>query len=260
METEVNTNRKINYKILIGVIVALLLLGLGFYLYYYYPQIIPGMASLSPELNEDVNMLIIGLDDTDSVAWGKINPDSIVLIKLQPKEDKVKVINLELEEEINYDQEPNDEDMNTLVSKVSEITSTDINYYFSLSYQGFENMVDNLDGIEIELEESLKISDLELDLVASKNTLSGKEALNYVRWYDYRTDKTERLVRQQQVLKAIIDEAYTAKTLLDLPQLFQTTVDTYKMVNTNINYTLITEIVEYLKDNQNIKIDYEIIK
>lgn len=243
-------------SIYIAIAIALLLLAIGFYLYYFYPQIIPGMASSS--LKQDLKVLIVGLDDTESVLKGEIAADSLILAELFTNSNELKLTNIVIEER-SFGEEIDESELKNLTKDVAELTSTELNYYFALSYQGFINLVDNVGGVKIERDEPLKISDLDLDLKKGTNSLTGQEALNYARWYDYRKDRKMRVDRQQQIISALLDKALKGKTLLDIPQLFSTTVDTFNSVETNLEYTLISDIIQHIMNNQKPTVSYDSI-
>lgn len=357
-----NNNRKNFSKMWVAIIIAIIFLLIGFYLYYFYPKLIPGMASINeniieenerpgeiageetkevvkeetktlpnlikedansteevikeeteriteilkkdtkredttssdkpvkeedkalisgikkgitnlaqtikegvsnivnPDLKEDVNILIIGLDDLESVTRGEIAADALVLAKLHPEDKKLDLINIITKDKVlNLDMNNKEEELIDLLDKMGKITSTEIDYYFTISYQGFTNLVDNLDGIEIALKEDLKVPGLNLDLKAGRNTLSGAEALSYSRWLDYTKDERDRIRRQQQIISAMIKKAFFDKSIFDLPELFKTTVDTFKMVNTNIEYNMITKIIAFFNNATELEINYNII-
>lgn len=357
-----NNNRKNYSKMWVAIIIAIIFLLIGFYLYYFYPKLIPGMASINeniieenersgeiageetkevvkeetktlpksikedansteevikeeteriteilkkdtkrgdttssdkpvkeedkalisgikegitnlaqtikegvsnvvnPDLKEDVNILIIGLDDLESVTRGEIAADALVLVKLHPEDKKLDLINIITKDKVlNLDMNNKEEELIDLLDKMGKITSTEIDYYFTISYQGFTNLVDNLDGIEIALKEDLKVPGLNLDLKAGRNTLSGAEALSYSRWLDYTKDERDRIRRQQQIISAMIKKAFFDKTIFDLPELFKTTVDAFKMVNTNIEYNMITKIIASFNNATELEINYNII-
>lgn len=257
---ESENSKKSISKIWIVVILAMILLLTGFYFYYFYPEVIPGMASRSLLTKGPINILVVGLDDIESVEKGRISADSLVLCKIDESAGKINLTNIiPAEKEIIISEVSQKEDIEALVKKVEVIADQDIEYYITLSYSAFTNMVDNLDGIEINLEEKIKVSDLELDLKVGANELDGVQALNYSRWYDYRKDENDRIQRQQQIMKAIIEKAFKNKSILDMPQLFKTTLDTYKMVNTNIELTLIRDLARFMNDLDEIEINYHII-
>lgn len=242
-----------NKKILIGILIALILLIVGFYLYYFYPQAIPGMAGLSPALKEDINVLAIGLDDLESVTLGEIEVDSMVLFKFQAEKKNLELINIPIKG-IEYSEGTVDE----LINEVYELTGIKPSYYITVSYQGFENLVDSIDGISIELDKPLSIPDLDLELKAGLNQLSGHEALNYARWYDYKKDEIDRIKRQQQVIAAIMEKIKGDQILGNIPQIFSTTVHALKSVDTNIDIDLVKDIVEFVKEKNELNINYSI--
>ncbi|HLV08703.1 MAG TPA: LCP family protein [Halanaerobiales bacterium] len=250
-----NSSKKGNYKLYIAIGIALIILAIGFYLYYCYPELIPGMAST--ELKEDVSLLVIGLDDEESVEKGETNIDALVLFELKPEENQLKIINV-ISDKRSFDSEVDEEEIGSLIADIGEISSTEIKKHLTISYQGFVDLIDNLGGIDITLEEELRIPDLELELEEGANVLTGYEALNYCRWYDYTKNERDRIERQQQVLEAIIQKVYSSANLLDIPQLFETTVDTYKTVNTNIDYSLVADIISYFNDNEDLEYNYSI--
>ncbi len=251
-----NPKKDSKKKLLIAVIIAILLLIIGFYLYYFYPQIVPGLASTS--LKEDVHVLVIGIDDLESVNKGEISADTVILAELLVENNEIKLTNIVVED-CSFGETVEQEEIEDLMSLAGDIVSIDLNYYFALSYQGFINLIDNLGGIVITREEELNVPDLGLSLKEGNNQLSGEEALNYARWYDYTKDEEDRIKRQQEILSAIIDKVLVNKSLKDIPQLFTTAVDTLKTVDTNVEYTTVTNIINHLMNNENQKISYNIV-
>lgn len=252
-----NDNKKRdNKKFYIAVVVALVLLALGFYLYYFYSKNIPGLASTS--LKEDVNVLIIGIDDLESVSKGELAADTILLAQILVENNEIILTNIIIEDK-SFGETVEQTKIDELMAKVGDIVSIDLDYYFTISYQGFVNIVDNLDGIVITREDELNVPDLNLSLKQGNNLLTGEETLNYARWYDYTKDEKDRIQRQQEIISAIIDKVLVDKNLKDIPQLFATTVDTFKSVETNIEYTMVTNIINYLMKNEEQKITYDII-
>ncbi|MFW5980101.1 MAG: LCP family protein [Halanaerobiales bacterium] len=242
----------------IGIIIALILLLGGFYLYYFYPQLIPGMAGTSPEIEEDVHILLIGRDDEGSVEEGEIDSDSIMLATIKAESNKL--LFRAIPSDTKYEDDPikkiSPED---LPDTVEELTGIKAEYYFSLSYDGFKKVINELGGIKIELEDDLQIPDLGLDLKKGENILSGKEALNYVRWYDYEKNEIDRLNRHQQVIESILDKVLARETLTDIPQLYSTIIESYKSVETNMDKDLVDDLIELAREKEEIELEYEII-
>lgn len=242
--------------IYIAIGIALLLLALGFYLYHFYPQIIPGMARIS--LEKDLHVLVIGLDDIESEENSGVFVDALVMAELNAENKEVKFTNI-IQDEVKLSEEFTDDDLHLFMSEVNEVTDTELNYYFTISYKGFITLVDNLNGVDIELDDKLRVPDLDLDLEAGNNVLSGKEALNYARWYDYRKDELDRVNRQQKVIGALMGEVLKERTLIEIPELFTTIVDTFRAVKTNLSYSIITEVVDFTLRNRDIDVSFDML-
>jgi polyisoprenyl-teichoic acid--peptidoglycan teichoic acid transferase len=213
-----------------------------------------------PTLKEDINILVVGFDDAESVTEGKISADALVLVKLHPQNQKLELSNIIINERrFVFNEDFDKKEINSLLYEIEGVTLTKIDYYFSLSYQGFIKLIDNLGGIEIMVQNDLKVPALDLDLKTGKHILNGQTALSYSRWFNWRKDEKDRISRQQQVISAMINKAYYDKSILDLPQLFRTTIDAVKMVKTDLEYSLITRIFTFLKKTDELEVSYRII-
>src|SRR5690554_6774459 len=241
-------------KIYIAIGVAILLLAIGFYLYYFYPQVIPGLASTS--LKQDVYILIVGLDDRESVVEGEVSADALVLAQLFVDNKEIKISNILIEETPTFGEKIDEENITAFLDDIGELASVELNYYFTISYQGFIDLIDKLGGITITREEELNVPDLDLALTQGNNSLSGEEALNYARFFDYTKDEQDRAKRQQEIISAIIDKSLQEATLINVPQMFNTAIATYNSIQTNLEYSLVVDLIEFLMKNREISINY----
>ena len=246
-------------KMWIGIIVAFVLLLGGFYLYYFYPQIIPGFAGKNPGFEDDVNILLVGLDDRDSVQKGEIEADSIMLATLKGNGKKIviKAIPSDMKVENKKLKEYN---VKNMPDKMKEITNVKPDYYVSMSYEGFQEIINQLGGINVTLEEQMRIPELGLDLKKGENILAGQEALNYARWYNYTDDEKDRMERHKKIIESLIDKVFQKRTLLDFSKLYSTVVETYKSVETNMDQDLVARIINYAKEREDIEVVYNILE
>lgn len=247
-----------NTKKWIGILAAIVLLLLGFYLYYFYPQFISGMAGKNPTINRDVNILLFGLDDMNSVKEGEIQADSIAVINYSSEEKILKITALSPEMNLNGKKLKN-YSAEVALNDFSELNDIKLDYYFSINYNGFIKVIDELGGIKINVAEKMEIPDLGLNLEKGDNLLSGREALNYARWYGYDDNKVDRIKRQQFLMEAIIKKVFNRETMFDISKLYSTIVESYKMVDTNMDPKLVSNLVKFAQNNSNIKIEYNII-
>lgn len=247
-------NKKTKWIILIAIFI---LLFSGIYLYNFFPQLIPGLAVDNFEIKRDINILVLGLDDRESVAKDSIENDAIIMSQYKNESNIIELNSISPEIEIDGKKLKKYEPA-TVRKKVGDFLDIKEDYYFVISYEGFIKFIDEIGGVPITIDEKMEIPDLDLDLKKGENILSGKEALNYIRWYNYDQDKIDRLQRQEKLIKAVRDKIITKNYLTDLPQLYSTIVESYKMVDSNMDQRLISDLVKLIQKNEKINIKYEI--
>jgi LCP family protein required for cell wall assembly len=103
-----------------------------------------------------------------------------------------------------------------LVQTVEQNTRLRIDGYMEIGFGGFVNVIEALGGIRMCLPRAIKDRDSHLDLPKGCQTLSGTEALGYVRMRkaDPRGD-FGRVERQREMLAAVADKAASPATVLN---------------------------------------------
>ena len=101
-----------------------------------------------------------------------------------------------------------------MVATVESMTGVTIDHYAEINFDGFLTMVDALDGVEVCLSRATKDKKSGLDLPAGRQTVSGAQALAYVRarYIDPSAD-IGRMKRQQKFVGAMAKKALSADTL-----------------------------------------------
>ncbi|RQD74338.1 MAG: LytR family transcriptional regulator [Candidatus Syntrophonatronum acetioxidans] len=104
---------------------------------------------------------------------------------------------------------------------LEDFLDIEVDRYIVTNLAGFENLVDILGGVEMEVEKRMQYyaSDVTIDLYPGVQRLDGDKALQYVRFRADAAGDLGRMERQQKFVKAFIDEAYQMKTIWKLPQL-----------------------------------------
>lgn len=205
------------------------------------------------DFSQDLNILFVGLDDEESVALGTIEADSIMLAKLRPEIDKLQLKHID-EDTIYKGQLLRDYHNGDIQLAVEEITENEIDYYVYVNYQGFEKVIDELGGVQITLEEEVKVPGLGLNLKAGDNLLSGKEALNFVRWRE--SDSLARFERQKLLINSVVTKLKSNNILFNVKELYSTIVESYNSIETDINPVLAAEIFNYLRDNDQLELEF----
>lgn len=99
-----------------------------------------------------------------------------------------------------------------LVRTVADLSGLAIGGYLAVDFLGFRDIVDTVGGVEVCLEAAIRDPFAGVDLPAGCQTLSGREALGYVRTRKIDND-LQRIQRQQRFLRALAGEVLAPATL-----------------------------------------------
>jgi LCP family protein required for cell wall assembly len=93
---------------------------------------------------------------------------------------------------------------------ISEITGARIDRHLEINFQGFEHLVDLLDGIEVNVTQPVRYLSKDglpiAEINPGKQVLSGEQALLYVRYLDQKGE-ADRFARQRLIFQAIFAKA-----------------------------------------------------
>lgn len=191
---------------------------------------------LQGEEDGRVNILLLGKAGKDYP--GQNLTDTIIVASIDTKERKTALISLprdfyakipdtntstKLNAFYFYGKNENDP-FRVIRSAVSEITGLPIHYAIALDYDGFIKTIDALGGINVTVERDFydpsypgpNYSFEPFELKKGFHTLNGTIALKYVRErHDDPQGDFGRSARQQQVIQAIKNKAFTIKTFLN---------------------------------------------
>lgn len=108
------------------------------------------------------------------------------------------------------------------VRTVEKLTGIRVDHHVVVDFQGFEKMVDALDGVEVCLREPVNDEAARLELPAGRVTLDGEQALGYVRARKSLGDgsDTDRMERQQHFLGALVNKVQSNDVLLNPVKLY----------------------------------------
>lgn len=99
---------------------------------------------------------------------------------------------------------------------------TGADHHVVVDFEGFKEMVDALDGVEVCLRKPVDDKDAKLKLPAGRVTLDGEQALGYVRARKSLGDgsDTDRMDRQQRFLGALVSKVQSNDVLLNPVKLY----------------------------------------
>ena len=101
-----------------------------------------------------------------------------------------------------------------LVKTVERLTGIVVDRYVQVDFDGFQTIVNRLDGVEVCLTAPAKEKDSGIDLQAGRQTIRGDQALAFVRQRKgLPNGDVDRIGRQQQFIGAIVRKVLSAGTL-----------------------------------------------
>lgn len=205
------------------------------------------------------NIMVAGVDNSRYDDESEFETDSIMIISFSPAQNKVEIYAIKTDLMVE-DRPLRNITSPDLMDSVAEVYGEPIDYYFFAGYNGFTKIIDELNGIEVMLEDDLKVEGLELNLNKGKNTLTGKEALDYSRWLNPEKGQDDRIRRQIEVIRGIKNKLLTTETLTNIPQLYNTFTEAYNSIESNMDLRLLFDLFRQLVDREELEVEYFIIE
>ncbi|MCG7524958.1 LCP family protein [Streptomyces sp. OfavH-34-F] len=108
------------------------------------------------------------------------------------------------------------------IRTVEKMTGIRLDHYMIVDFNGFKDMVDAVDGVDVCLKEPIDDKDAHLKLTAGRHKLNGEQALGYVRARKSlgNGSDTDRMDRQQQFLGALVNKVQSNGVLLNPTRLY----------------------------------------
>ncbi|WP_053073754.1 LCP family protein [Bacillus sp. LL01] len=179
------------------------------------------------EINKDpFSVLIMGIEDystggengrTDTLMVATLNPkDKTMKLLSIPRDTQVYFEHLGYYSKINHANAYGGKEMT--IEKVEELLEVPIDYYTTVNFEGFKNVIDIVGGVEVEVPfDFTEKSDVDSSKIYFKEgpmKLDGEEALAYARMrkQDPRGD-FGRNDRQKQIIQAAVSEMLSPSNL-----------------------------------------------
>jgi len=207
---------------------------------------------LSPDIPiraERLNVLLLGIDARQGETMART--DTMILASVDQKSKQVALLSIPRDTRVNIPKYGMDKINSASVyggpelsmKVVSDLLGIPVKNYVLVNFSGFEDIVDALGGVTLDVEQDMYHwdEDYEINLKKGVQRLDGNKALQYVRYRDYPLGDIERTQHQQKFLVALGKEMLQPSTIPKLPKL-ATEINRY--VKTNLSatelYTLAT--------------------
>lgn len=240
-------------KVFLSLLIAGALCGLGYaaYLFIKFDKMLDHASDgtsdkvqeeSSPVKERPMSILLLGLDtrkqtgslNTDVIMVATLNPQTksatIVSIPrdtyLKPEGYRARKVNAFYAVSVSEDKEHASDNMKKIIGDYLGIS---IDYTAIINFKAFEDMVDELGGVEVDVDMDMRYRDradgTNINLKKGLQTLDGKNALDFVRYRKSNlgtasSSDFERNDRQQRVLAAVVDELKSFGGALKLGGIF----------------------------------------
>ena len=193
------------------------------------PGLLDGEEEASAQTADDgpepVNVLLMGLDGQSPGAEGAAaRTDALMLARLHPDSGEASLVSIPRDLYVEgAGPEGGSDRINSAyanggadktVEVVENLTGADVDHYVAADFAGFEDVVDSLGGVEVDVEEDYLAH---RGIPAGEQTLDGKEALLYARYRKTPEGDLGRVQRQQQILGALQDQAVSWDSIASIP-------------------------------------------
>lgn len=176
-------------------------------------------------------LLLYGIDKREYIQ-DRGRPDTLMLALIHPESARVNLISIPRDayvpipkhgkHKLNHSFSKGGVDLT--IETIQKWLNIDLKGYFSIDFEGFEKLVDLVDGIEIEVDRDMAYDDPEdgtsIRLNQGLQVLNGKQALDFVRFRHSNDGKTDsdykRMERQQKVLKTIGGEMISIHSMMKM--------------------------------------------
>jgi LCP family protein required for cell wall assembly len=145
--------------------------------------------------------------------------DTIMLVRVDPTNHQFTIVSVPRDTKTDLDGTPGKLNYQYalhgnegLVQRVSEMTGVPIDYYIDTTFVGFENLVDKMGGIDVNVPIAIEMSDIVhgdyIELDAGQQHLDGEEALMFARMRKaYQEMDSTRQYNDRAILVSMMQKA-----------------------------------------------------
>jgi LCP family protein required for cell wall assembly len=223
------------------------------------------------------NILVVGSDSRagSNVKFGKNvqgqRSDTMILLHIRPNHEGAVVISLPRDTEVpvlacgpdglgdpGQPSEPGQTEMlnatfayggpQCLWKTVEQTTGIRIDHYVGLTFTGFENVINDIGGVDVCLPEAIRDPKSGINLSAGKHHVMGTQALAFWRErYVGEGSDLQRIERQQYLMVGLMQEAKAGQIFSDYTKLYSTLRDAAKALTVDQGLSL-TDMVSLAED------------
>ena len=203
------------------------------------------------QLEDMVTVLVIGADKRPNDVG---RSDTILLCFLDVKNGRAQILSVPRDTYVTIPRSGEKTKVNhayayggipLLDETLEQYLGVSIDYYVSVNFNGFIQLVDALGGIEIDVEKRMLTPEEGIDIQPGLQVLNGKDALGYVRFRKDGLGDIGRVERQQHFLKELAAKLMSVSTAWKIPKLADIFMEN---VETNLSVGELLSLYNAFKD------------
>jgi len=144
------------------------------------------------------------------------------------------------------------------IKMVQQLTGIKVDHYVVIKFKGFRSMVDAIHGVKICVPEQISDPQSNIYFKPGTYTVSGEQALNYVRVRHGVGDGSDlgRMKRQQAFIASLINKVVSAGTLANPITLYKFLDAATKSIQTDPGFSSLSALVSIGRSLQHIGLDH----
>lgn len=212
------------------------------------------VAKVDPEF-DNITVLFAGLDESKKRKEPAMRTDALMLATFNKKQKSVKLLSIPRDSYVYIPSKGYEDKINhaygkggisSTIETVEELLDIPVDYYVKMNFDAFIDVVEALDGVDVNVTKAIDEMDSKdrhhaVQLQPGFQTLNGEEALAYARTRKIDSD-IERGKRQQEVIKAIISKASSAKSITKYGEVIEAVGDN---IETDLSFDEMKSFIEY---------------
>ncbi|MEN6325196.1 MAG: LCP family protein [Syntrophomonas sp.] len=197
--------------------------------------------SIKDKFKQDkiANILLIGIDARPGET--QTRSDTLILLSINKPLNKAALVSIPRDTRIVFHGANRKINMvnqlkgpEVLCEEVGKLLNTNVDYYMIVNFTGFQEIIDAMGGVYMDVDIRMHSYTSGVFLEKGYQRLSGKQALQYVRFRTNPDMDIGRINRQQKLLMAVAKQILQTDNLLRLPRLI-TTMQQYVTTNISLN-------------------------
>ncbi|RFU66852.1 LCP family protein [Bacillus sp. V59.32b] len=217
---------------------------------------------------DNISLLFIGVDDSEKRGeknGGKSRSDALMLATFNKKDKSIKLVSIPRDSYVYVPEGGYNTKINhahamggpqATIDTVEELLDIPVDYYVRMNFNAFIDVVDALDGIEVDVPYEIREVDSNdkkraVHLQPGLQTLDGEEALALARTRKQDSD-IQRGERQQEILKAIMTKATTVGAVSKYTDVMEAVGDNMK---TNLKFSEMRAFIDYITNDSGLDIE-----